>query len=129
MRSFYCDMQLNYGYFWLGCRPEGYMKIRVASEIVYCIYRLILQENRVLFPCNRRLEETVEGVENKPEGIVELCREFCDTLEEQVLKEIMERYHKWTSWAYPTDPSIFCSQYAADFEQWWIYPRPLIAEW
>ncbi len=129
MRSFYCDMQLNYGYFWLGCRPEGYMKIRVASEIVYCIYRLILQENRVLFPCNRRLEETVEGVENKPEGIVELCREFCDTLNEQVLKEIMERYHKWTSWAYPTDPSIFCSQYAADFEQWWIYPRPLIAEW
>lgn len=129
MRSFYCDMQLNYGYFWLGCRPEGYMKIRVASEIVYCIYRLILQENRVLFPCNRRLEETVEGVEKKPEGIVELCREFCDTLDEQVLKEIMERYHKWTSWAYPTDPSIFCSQYAADFEQWWIYPRPLIAEW
>ena len=60
------------------------MKIRVASEIVYCIYRLILQENRVLFPCNRRLEETVEGVENKPEGIVELCREFCDTLDEQV---------------------------------------------
>ncbi len=118
MSSFYCDMQLNYGYFWLGCRPEGYMKIRVASEIVYCIYRLILQENRVLFPCNRRLEETVEGVENKPEGIVELCREFCDTLNEQVLKEIMERYHKWTSWAYPTDPSIFCSQYAADFEQW-----------
>ena len=24
---------------------------------------------------------------------------------------------------------IFSSQYAADFEQWWMYPRPLIAEW
>lgn len=127
--SFYCDLQLNYGYFWKTCHPDGYMKIRTASEMVYCIYRLILQENRVLFPCNRRLEETVAGVENKPEDIVELCREFCATLEDGLADRIMKKYHAWTSWKYPTDPSIFCSQYAADFEQWWINPRPLIAEW
>ena len=127
--SFYCDLQLNYGYFWKTCHPDGYMKIRTASEMVYCIYRLILQENRVLFPCNRRLEETVAGVENKPKGIVELCREFCVTLEDGLADQIMKNYHAWTSWQYPTDPSVFCSQYAADFEQWWMNPRPLIAEW
>lgn len=127
--SFYCDLQLNYGYFWKCCKPEGYMKIRVASEIVYSIYRLILQENRVLFPCNRRLEETVAQVENKPEGIVERCREFCSTLDDELLDKIFADYHAWTSWNHPTDQSVFCSRYAADFEQWWMYPRPLIAEW
>ena len=50
MLSFYSDLYMSYDYFWKACRPEGYMKIRTASEIVYCIYRLILQENRVLFP-------------------------------------------------------------------------------
>lgn len=127
--SFYCDLQLNYGYFWKSCKPDGYMKIRVASELVYCIYRLVLQENRILFPCNRRLEETVERVKNKPEGIVELCREFCATLEDELLDRIVDGYHAWTSWEHPTDLSVFCSRYAADFEQWWMYPRPLIAEW
>ncbi len=129
LMSFYCDLQLNYGYFWKCCRPEGYMKIRVASEMIYCIYRLILQEKRVLFPCNRRLEKTVMGIEDKPEGIVELCRNFADTLEDGLADAIMAAYHAWSSWEHPTDPSIFCSRYAMDFEQWWLYPRPLIAEW
>lgn len=129
MLSFYCDLQLNYTYFWKACRPEGYMKIRVASEIVYCIYRLILQENQVLFPCNRRLEETVAQVKNKPDGIVKLCQEFCNTLEDKLLDRIMADYHAWTTWEHPTDRSQFCSRYEKDFEQWWIYPRPLIAEW
>ncbi len=129
LRSFYCDLQLNYGYFWKICNPDDYMRIRVASEIVYCIYRLILQENRVLFPCNRRLEKTVEQVENKPDGIMELCREFCRTSDDALPDRIVAAYHAWTSWQYPTDQSVFCSQYAADFEQWWFRPRPLIAEW
>ena len=57
--SFYSDLHLNYNYFWKCCKPDGYMKIRTASEIVYALYRLVLQENRVLFPSNRRLEDTV----------------------------------------------------------------------
>ena len=45
---------LCYGYYWKTLRVEHYMKIRMASEMVYCLYRLILQENEILFPCNRR---------------------------------------------------------------------------
>jgi hypothetical protein len=44
--SFYSNLALNYYYFWKECKPEGYMKTHVAAEIVYSIYRLILQENR-----------------------------------------------------------------------------------
>lgn len=129
MLSFYSDLQLNYGYFWKDCRPEGYMKIRTASEIVYCIYRLILQENRVLFPCNRRLEETVADLDNKPEGIVELCRAFCAEPEDELADRIMESYHSWTSYHHEQDGNRWCSQYTMDFEKWWLFPRPLIAEW
>ena len=129
MLSFYCDLQLNYGYFWKGCKPEGYMRIRTASEIVYCIYRLILQENRVLFPCSRRLEETAAQLENKPKNIIALCQEFCRTLDDELPERILDAYHGWTSWQHPTDQSLFCSQYATDFERWWLNPRPLISEW
>lgn len=105
------------------------MKIRTASEIVYALYRLILQEKRVLFPCNRRLEATVEGLADKPEGIVEKCREFCVTMDSDLLVKIVESYYAWTSYDYPKDNNICCSQYCLDFEKWWLFPRPLIAEW
>lgn len=129
MLSFYADFQLNYGYFWKNCNPTGYMKIRTASEIVYAIYRMILQENHVLFPCNRRLEESIARIENRPEGIVELCNTFCDTLDDAVLEEIVKRYHQWTKWDHCDDINANCSRYQMDFEKWWLYPRPLIAEW
>ena len=105
------------------------MRARTASEIVYSIYRLILQENKVLFPCNRRLEETVAGLADKPEGIVELCSRFCETMEDELADKIVESYHAWTGYAYKKDPSIYQSRYCMDFEKWWLYPRPLIAEW
>ena len=127
--SFYSDLMLNYNYFWKCCAPEGYMRARTASEIVYCIYRLILQENRVLFPCNRRLEETVAALENRPQDIVELCRRFCETMEDELADRIMESYRSWTSLDHNREPAIYQSRYCMDFEKWWLYPRPLIAEW
>ena len=97
--SFYSDLQLNYNYFWKCCKPDGYMKIRTA------------------------------GVENKPEGLVENCREFCETMDSELLDRIVESYHKWTGYDYPKDNNICSSQYGMDFEKWWLYPRPLIGEW
>lgn len=105
------------------------MRIRTASEIVYAIYRMILQENEVLFPCNRRLEESIASLDNKPEGILELCGQFCNSLDETTLDKIVKQYHEWTQWNHPTDINVFCSRYEMDFEKWWLYPRPLIAEW
>ena len=127
--SFFSDLELNYNYFWKCCKPDGYMKMRTGSEIVYALYRLILQEKRVLFPCNRRLEAAVEGIEDKPEGFVEKCREFCESMDSDLLDEIVESYFAWTSYDYPKDHNICWSQYCLDFEKWWLFPRPLIAEW
>lgn len=129
MLSFYSDLMLCYHYYWKACHVENYMKIRTASEMVYCIYRLILQENEILFPCNRRLEQYVELTPDKPENIVEMCKKFSNTMEDVLLDQIIAAYQGWTKWEHPTDLSVIASRRQLDFEKWWYIPRPLVGEW
>ena len=129
MLSFFSNLQLNYNYFWKACRPEGYMKLKVASEIVYSLYRMVLQENEILFPCNRRLEQFVKLAPDQPEHLVEYCEEFCRTLEDEPLDKAVEAWKAWTHYQYPTDSAVCQSRYCDDFEQWWSVPRPLVSEW
>lgn len=129
MLSFFSNLQLNYNYFWKACRPEGYMKLKVASEIVYSLYRMVLQENEILFPCNRRLEQFVKLAPDQPEHLVEYCEEFCRTLEDDPLDKALEAWKAWTHYQYPTDSAVCQSRYCDDFEQWWRVPRPLVSEW
>ena len=129
MLSFFSNLQLNYNYFWKACRPEGYMKLKVASEIVYSLYRMVLQENEILFPCNRRLEQFVKLAMDQPEHLVEYCEEFCRTLEDDPLDKALEAWKAWTHYQYPTDSAVCQSRYCDDFEQWWRVPRPLVSEW
>lgn len=129
MLSFFSNLQLNYNYFWKTCRPEGYMKLKVASEIVYSLYRMVLQENEILFPCNRRLEQFVKLAPDQPEHLVEYCEEFCRTLEDDPLDKALEAWKAWTHYQYPTDSAVCQSRYCDDFEQWWRIPRPLVSEW
>lgn len=129
MLSFFSNLQLNYNYFWKACRPEGYMKLKVASEIVYSLYRMVLQENEILFPCNRRLEQFVKLAPDQPEHLVEYCEEFCRTLEDDPRDKALEAWKAWTHYQYPTDSAVCQSRYCDDFEQWWRVPRPLVSEW
>lgn len=126
--SFYSSLMLNYHYFWKGCKPEGYMKIHVASEIIYMIYRMILQENEVLFPSNRRLEELVEQMPNKPTGITELGKKFVDSLEDKDCEAFVLAFLEWSPYK-ERDWSKILTRYQEDYETWWAKPRPLVNEW
>ena len=81
----------------------------------------------------RHREESLKIMEayfrNRQEGIMELCRRFCETMENDLADRIVESYHAWTSCDYKKDSSIYQSRCCMDFEKWWLYPRPLIAEW
>jgi len=127
--SFYSALMLNYMYFWKDCKPDGYMKTHVTAEIIYMVYRMILQENHMLFPSNRRLEETVMQVSNKPEGIVELAKEFGSTYDDAACDTFVKAFSEWTSYKAPEDLSIILSRYQEDYETWWMKPRPLVNEW
>lgn len=63
--SFYSDFWLNYYYYFKSCPIDGYMKMRTVAEIIYSLYRMILQENEILFDCNRRLEKQVESISDE----------------------------------------------------------------
>lgn len=129
MLSFFSNLSLNYHYFLKDCKPEGYMKLRTCSEILYSIYRMILQENEVLFPCNRRLEETVSALADKPERIMELGKALEENLTVEAADSFVNAFMKWTSYQPPEDFNKILSTYSADFEQWWRVPRPLVSEW
>lgn len=129
MKSFYSNFWLNYHYFLKDCKPDGFMRMRCISEILYSIYRMILQEKEVLFPSNRRLEETVDQLPDRPERIVELGRRLAVEQTDEAAEDFVQCYMEWTQYPLLQDVSQILSRYAADFEQWWRVPRPLVGEW
>lgn len=90
---------------------------------------MILQENEILFPSNRRLEEFVEGISEKTARLAGLGRAAAKSQEMRDLDAFADFFLKITSYEIPTDIGNVLSRYTTDFEQWWRVPRPNINEW
>jgi len=129
MHSFFSALHYDYGYFWKDCKPEGFMRLRTASNILYDLYRMILQENEILFPCNRRLEESVEKAAKKPENFMALAKKFEETLADDDCDAVVNAYLEWTIYPHITDGSKIMTRYQEDMEQWWRKLRPQFYEW
>jgi predicted nucleotidyltransferase len=99
--TFYCTLKQSYTYFWAICKPEGFARIHTASRMIFCLYRLILLENEMLFPSIRKLEQTVKRSANKPEMIIEKCNRFIQSLSDEDALELINSYEGWTSYDYP----------------------------
>lgn len=113
---FYCTLKMYYTYFWLSCKPEGYMRHHVADGMIYNLYRLILIENEILFPSMRKLEEYVIRAPNKPERIIEKCHNFMQTLSDEDCLALVESYETWTSYDYPRDHNVVMNNFADPYE-------------
>ena len=122
---FCANLQLNRGYF-LHIIPEenAYMRAHLAQEIVYSVYRLILIENRAIFPCNRRLEETVRTCKKRPENIVELGAKFLAEVSVPSCEELVRTFWEQSSLPLNDDVSESCSQYVKYYEDWWLEENP-----
>lgn len=129
MLSFYSDFWLNYYYFLKSCPINGYMKLHAVNEVIYSIYRMVLQENEILFPSNRNLEEFVENISEETAELVKLGRKFAFSQEMEDADAFVEYFLRNTTYQKPEDIGKILSRYAADFEQWWRVPRPNINEW
>ena len=127
--SFYSDFWLNYYYFLKSCPIDGYMKMTTIAEIIYSIYRMILQENEILFPSNRRLEEFVESISDQSAKLVCLGRKSAKSQEMEDIDQFVKYFLEITSYQIPTNIENVLSRYTTDFEQWWRNPRPNINEW
>ncbi len=125
IRCFNADLQLNRGYF-LRCVPENnaYMRAHLAQEIVYSVYRLILLENRVLFPSNRRLEEAVRGCKKRPADILERGAVFLKEISEAACEAFVRPFWEQSGLPLTDNVSENCSQYVNYYEDWWRKERP-----
>ena len=127
--SFYSDFWLNYYYFLQGCPVDGYMKLHAVGEVIYSIYRMVLQENEILFPCNRRLEDFVARISAQTDRLVSLGKVAARSQDIEDVKAFVEYSFEILRFEVPSDLSNVLSRYAADFEQWWRVPRPNVNEW
>jgi hypothetical protein len=109
---FYCTFKQFYSYYWVLCKPEGYMKHHVANGMVYNLYRLILIENEILFPSIRRLESFVKNSKNKPENIIEKCKKFMNSLADEDALELINSYENWTTYDYPKHFQYIANNFA-----------------
>ena len=129
MLSFYADFWLNYYYFLKSCPIDGYMKLHAVNEVIYSIYRMILQEHEILFPSNRRLEEFVGNISEETAQLVTLGRACAESQKMEALDEFVSCFLEMTTYEAPTEIGSVLSRYTTDFEQWWRVPRPNINEW
>jgi len=113
---YYCTLKQSYSYFWAICRPEGFARIHTAGRMVFCLYRLILLENEILFPSVRKLEEAVKRSANKPEMIIEKCRRFIQSLSDEDALELINSYERWTSYDYPKDFQFIANNFVDPYE-------------
>lgn len=127
--SFYSDFWLNYYYFLKSCPVDGYMKLHAVNEIIYSLYRMILQEHEILFACNRRLEGQVNEISEDTAQLVKLGKKLAETQKMEDTDAFVQKFWEITSYVPPEDVAEVLSTYVNDFEQWWRVPRPNINEW
>lgn len=105
------------------------MKLHAINEVIYSIYRMILQEHEILFPSNRRLEEFVGNISEEMAHLATLGRACAESQEMGALDEFVSCFLELTTYEAPADIGSILSRYTTDFEQWWRVPRPNINEW
>ena len=125
IHCFNANLQLNRDYFMSCVGPENrYMRAHIAHEIVYSVYRLILAENRVLFPCNRRLEEAVKGCLHRPDNVIELGAALLADITKEACEHFVKAFWEQTTLPLTEDVSLNCSRYVKYYEDWWTKENP-----
>ena len=125
IRCFQANLALNQNYF-LNCVPESnaYMRAHLAQEIVYSVYRLILAENRVLFPCNRRLEDAVASCPHRPADILQLGAKFLQDVNPETCAAFVSAFTAQTRLHMEQNLNRLLSDYTLYYEDWWREENP-----
>ena len=131
LSCFNANLRLNRDYFMNCIEPENhYMRAHSAHEIVYSVYRLILAENRVLFPSNRRLEEAVRSCPRRPDNMIELGNAFLTDVSKENCDKFIDAFLENTALVLTKNVPINYSDYIRYYEEWWRYEdAPFPNEW
>ncbi len=128
MLSLYGYFTLNEGYFWHMGKHDKFLRVRAASDTIFYGLRMILQENRILFPCAKGLYAAIAAAPNKPQGILELADKVLNTLSDEDMDAFVSAVKGFLTWKLPPWHEAG-TRYTNDNELWWNEPRPLVSEW
>ena len=112
-----------------GVKIENITEVAAGNIGSVYIIRMVLQENEILFPCNRRLEDFVARISAQTDRLVSLGKVAARSQDIEDVKAFVEYSFKILRFEIPSDLSNVLSRYTADFEQWWRVPRPNVNEW
>lgn len=133
MLSFYGAFDINKGYFWDMSRPElnnPYLRTRTVADMVLFGLRMILQENEVLFPCQKSLFRAVASIENgKYQSVLDKAAAFLSTPNDMTKLDFEKAVMSSLLYSPPKDYREYLSRHVDDTEQWWLKNRPVVTEW
>ncbi len=128
MLSFYSAYALNSGYFWRASADNPYLRHRAAAEAALFGLRLVLQEEEILFPCQKNLWVMIQSLPGT-EALLAACEAFLKALTDEALQAYSEALFARIRYRPPEDYSQTLTRFIDDMELWWYKERPLIAEW
>ncbi len=78
LASFYAAFVYATGYFWTEAKKRDniYLRTRCASDATLFGLRLLLVHNRIFFPCQKWLFDSINQCSEKPKDIIELATAF-----------------------------------------------------
>jgi len=105
-------------------REDPYLMTKSTSQIALFAMRLVLAENRLLFPYHKWVTRMVEEAPDKPRDFVSQIRQMLATPSLDAVKSLVYSIHEWRG--YEVDYREHCHHFLEDSEWNWIdHPAPI----
>ncbi|MCW5942382.1 MAG: nucleotidyltransferase domain-containing protein [Fimbriimonadaceae bacterium] len=105
-------------------RDDPYLLARSASEVALFAMRLVLAQNRSLYPYHKWAMRMVEESPDKPSGIVDRLRQLTRTPSVETAQAVVDALHEWRPME--VDYREHCRHFLEDSEWNWVsHPAPI----
>lgn len=127
MKSFVSELPVHLAYLKHAVyAKKEWLLAETAVELVLFAGRLILAENRILFPNRKQFMAMLERAPRKPAGLVELARELSARPSIELAQRFYDSVMSFADWPVPTEGHW--ARFGKDRETNWRTGRPALAD-
>jgi predicted nucleotidyltransferase len=127
MRSFVSQLPVHLSYLVLGERSKNnWLLAQTAVELVLFAGRLILAQNRVLFPNRKQFMRAVALAPDKPDRFIQLAEELISQPTTEAAQGFYEAVMSYRDW--PVPPEGHWARFSRDREMNWLNGPPALAD-
>lgn len=127
MKSFVSQLPVHLAYLKHAVyAKKEWLLAQTAVELVLFGGRLVLAENRVLFPNRKQFFVALERAPRKPDGFVDLARELSARPSIPLAQRFYESVMSFADWPQPAEGHW--ARFSGDRETYWRTGRPALAD-